>query len=96
MSGQKIVGDVAANLGTVGGLAVGGGKVYWTEMTAAGGGTINSANADGTEVRQCLRSVLATPMGIAVDTVGSNLYWTNARGRVQRANLNGSGIHKRR
>ena len=34
ISGQKIVGDVAANLGTVGGLAVGGGKVYWTEMTA--------------------------------------------------------------
>ena len=44
MSGQKIAGDIAANLGTVGGLAVGGGKVYWTEMTAAGGGTINSAN----------------------------------------------------
>ena len=38
MSGQKIVQDIAANLGTVGGLAVGGGKVYWTEMTAAGGG----------------------------------------------------------
>ena len=91
MSGQKIVGDVAANLGTVGGLAVGGGKVYWTEMTAAGGGTINSANADGTGAT-VLTSVLATPMGIAVDTVGSNLYWTNARGRVQRANLNGSGI----
>ena len=91
ISGQKIVGDVAANLGTVGGLAVGGGKVYWTEMTAAGGGTINSANADGTNVTE-LASILAMPMGIAVDTVGSNLYWTNARGRVQRANLDGSGI----
>ena len=91
MSGQKIVQDIAANLGTVGGLAVGGGKVYWTEMTAAGGGTINSANADGTGAT-VLTSVLATPMGIAVDTVGSKLYWTNARGRVQRANLNGSGI----
>ena len=31
-------------------------------------------------------------MGISVDTVGSKLYWTNARGRVQRASLNGSGI----
>ena len=92
MSGQKIVGDVAANLGTVGGLAVGGGKVYWTEMTAAGGGTINSANADGNPGATVLTSVLATPMGIAVDTVGSKLYWTNARGRVQRANLDGSGI----
>ena len=91
MSGQKIVQDIAANLGTVGGLAVGGGKVYWTEQTGKRGGTINSANADGTGAT-VLTSVLATPMGIAVDTVGSKLYWTNARGRVQRANLNGSGI----
>ena len=91
MSGQKIVQDIAANLGTVGGLAVGGGKVYWTEMTAAGGGTINSANADGTGATE-LASILATPMGIAIDTAGSKVYWTNARGRIQRANLNGSGI----
>ena len=91
ISGQKIVGDVAANLGTVGGLAVSGGKVYWTEMTAEGGGTINSANLDGTGATE-LASILATPMGIAVDTVGSKLYWTNSRGRVQSANLNGSGI----
>ena len=92
ISGQKIVGDVAANLGTVGGLTVGGGKVYWTEMTAAGGGTINSANADGDPDATELASILATPMGIAVDTAGSKVYWTNARGRVQRASLNGSGI----
>ena len=92
ISGQKMVGDVAANLGTVGGLAVGGGKVYWTEMTAEGGGTINSANADGDPGATKLASILAAPMGIAVDTVGSKLYWTNARGRVQRATLNGSGI----
>ena len=91
ISGQKIAQDIAANLGSVGGLAVGGGKVYWTEMTAEGGGTINSANADGTGATE-LASILAAPMGIAVDTVGSNLYWTNARGRVQRASLDGSGI----
>ena len=91
ISGQKIVQDIAANLGTVGGLAVGGGKVYWTEMTAAGGGTINSANLDGTNF-ETLATLLSAPMGISVDTTGSKLYWTNARGRVQRANLNGSGI----
>ena len=92
ISGQKITQDIAANLGSVGGLAVGGGKVYWTEKTGKRGGTINSANADGNPGATVLTSILATPMGIAVDTVGSNLYWTNARGRVQRANLNGSGI----
>ena len=91
ISGQKIAQDIAANLGSVGGLAVGGGKVYWTEMTGKRGGTINSANADGTGATE-LASILAAPMGIAVDTVGSNLYWTNARGRVQRASLDGSGI----
>ena len=91
ISGQKIVQDIAANLGTVGGLAVGGGKVYWTEMTAEGGGTIKSANADGTGATE-LASILATPMGISVDTARRKLYWTNARGRIQRANLNGSGI----
>ena len=31
-------------------------------------------------------------MGISVDTAGSRLYWTNARGRVQSANLDGSMI----
>ena len=67
------------------------GKVYWTEKTGASSGTINSANLDGTSVTE-LTSILSVPMGIAVDATGSNLYWTNARGRIQRANLDGSGI----
>ena len=91
MSGEKIVQDIAANLGSVGGLAVGGGKVYWTEQTGASGGSVNGANLDGTNL-ETLATLLSAPMGISVDTAGSKLYWTNARGRVQRANLNGSGI----
>ena len=91
MSGQKIVQDIAANLGSVGGLAVGGGKVYWTEQTGASGGSVNGANLDGTNL-ETLATLLSAPMGISVDTAGSKLYWTNARGRVQRASLNGSGI----
>ena len=91
MSGEKIVQDIAANLGSVGGLAVGGGKVYWTEQTGASGGSVNGANLDGTNL-ETLATLLSAPMGISVDTTGSKLYWTNARGRVQRANLNGSGI----
>ena len=31
-------------------------------------------------------------MGIAVDGSRSKLYWTNSRGRIQSANLDGSGI----
>ena len=72
-------------------IAVGGGKVYWTEKTGESGGTINSANLNGTDVTE-LTSIRAVPMGIAVDTAGSKLYWTNSRGRIQSANLDGSGI----
>ena len=93
MSGQKIVQDIAANLGTVGGLAVGGGKVYWTEQTSAPAGTVNGANLDGTGVTE-LVSTLSVPMGIAVDTAGSKVYWTASSGKVKRANLDGSRSEK--
>ena len=72
-------------------LAIGGNKVYWTEKTGESAGTINAANLDGTGVKE-LKSIMAVPMGIAVDTAGSKLYWTNSRGRIQSANLDGSGI----
>ena len=91
IKGQKQVQDVAANLDTVGGLAVSGGKVYWTEATGASAGTINAANLNGTQFKT-LATLLSAPMGIAVDTAGSKLYWTNGRGRVQSANLDGSKI----
>ena len=91
MSGQKQTQDVAVNLDTLGGLAVGGGKLYWTEQTGASSGTINGAELDGTQFAT-LATLQSAPMGIAVDTAGSQLYWTNSRGRVQSGNLNGSGI----
>ena len=72
-------------------IAVSGGKVYWTEQTGDSGGTINSANLDGSGVTE-LASIFATPMGIAVDVTNSKLYWTNAAGRIQSANLDGSRI----
>ena len=70
-------------------ITVGGGKVYWTEITGASAGTINSANLDGSGVKE-LASIQAIPMGIAVDTGARQLYWTNSRGRIQTANLDGS------
>ena len=72
-------------------IAVGGGKVYWTEMTGESRGTINSAKLDGSDVKE-LKKIKAVPMGIAVDTAGDKLYWTNSRGRIQSADLDGSGI----
>ena len=72
-------------------ITVAGGKVYWTEKTGESAGTINSANLNGSSVTQ-LASIMAVPVGIAVDVAGSKLYWTNSRGRIQSADLDGSGI----
>ena len=91
LKGEKVIHDISTGSGAPGSLAIANGKVYWTEMTEGGGGTVNSANLDGTGATQ-LASIFAAPSGIAVDTARSKLYWTNSRGRVQRANLNGSGI----
>ena len=73
------------------GIAIGGNKVYWTELSTPSSGTINSANLNGTGIKQ-LASIQAVPMAIAVDAARSKLYWTNSRGRIQSANLDGSGI----
>ena len=91
LTGQKNVRNISTGTDPAGSLAIAGGKVYWTEMTGESAGTVNSANLDGTGAKQ-LASIRAVPMGIAVDGSRSKLYWTNSRGRVQSANLNGSKI----
>ena len=91
LTGQKQIRDISTGMDTANSLAIGGGKVYWTEMTGESSGTVNSANLNGTGATE-LASISAVPSGIAVDTARSKLYWTNSRGRIQRANLNGSGI----
>ena len=91
LRGQKVVRNISTGTDTPGSLVIGGGKVYWTEMTGESGGTVNSANLNGTGATP-LASILAAPMGIAVDGSRSKLYWSNSRGRIQSANLDGSGI----
>ena len=91
LEGQKEVRNISNGADAAGSLAIAGGKVYWTEMTGNSGGTINSVNLNGTGRTQ-LAEIQATPNGIAVDTTRNKLFWTNARGRIQSANLNGSSI----
>ena len=74
-----------------GSIVIGGNKVYWTEMTGSNAGTINSASLNGSGATE-LNDIRAVPMGIGVDTARSKLYWTNSRGRVQSANLEGRKI----
>ncbi|RKU20487.1 hypothetical protein C6503_05895, partial [Candidatus Poribacteria bacterium] len=50
-----------------------------------------AANLNGSGAKE-LNDIRAVPVGIGVDTARSQLYWTNSRGRVQSADLDGGGI----
>ena len=81
--------EFATGIENVQNIAISGNKLYWTEMTGANAGTINSANLDGTGAKQ-LVSIKAVPRGIAVDSAGKRLYWTNSHGWIQSSNLQGT------
>ena len=72
-------------------LDVAHGKVYWTEKTGRRTGRIRRANLDGTNV-ELVKDLTSVPRGIAVDSVNGKIYLTNAWGKVQRLNLNGSNF----
>ena len=91
---KKEINPIAATSGVYGGLAITNGKLYWTEQTSDAHGTLHSANLDGTQVKELRdEAIWGAPIGIAVDTARSRLYWTDAVGRLQRSNLDASGIH---
>jgi virginiamycin B lyase len=78
----------------VGGVAVDGSHVYWTNLT---GGAIGRAKLDGTGVSWSFITGASDPashlLGVAVD--GSHVYWTNLTdGRIGRAKLDGTGVNQ--
>ena len=66
-------------------------KLYWTEQTSNTTGRIRRANLDGTNVR-LVKALASVPQGIALDAARGKLYLTNAWGKVQRLNVNGSNF----
>ena len=89
--GGSNIETLVTGLGTLGGIAVAGDKLYWTEQTGDASGKIRCANLDGTNI-ETLASLRSVPFGIAVDTIARKLYWTNASGKIKRASLNGKNI----
>ncbi len=80
--------EFANGYDTLGSIAVGAGKVFWTEETSGSAGKIHSANLDGSNVQELI-SLSAAPYGISVDVAGKKLYWTNIRGKIMQSNING-------
>ena len=65
------------------------GQLYWTEQTSESTGKVQRANLDGSNA-QLVKKLTSAPRGMALDTVNRKLYLTNAWGKLQRMNLNGS------
>ena len=68
---------------------VAGGKLYWIEQTGERRGNIRAANLDGTNVR-VVKDLTSVPYSLAVDAANRKLYLTNAWGKIQRLNVDGS------
>ena len=87
----KSIENIASNLETINGIAIAGNKIYWTEITGESSGKIGRANLNGSNFSTLAR-LQHVPLGIAVDTAGSRLYWTESGGSIRRSNLNGKKI----
>ena len=77
----------------IGGIVIADGKIYWTEQQVwhQASGKIHRANLNGAN-HETLATPLGEPVGIAVDTEGSKVYWTNTSGGIQRVDINGGEI----
>lgn len=74
---------------------VAGGKVYWSNMGSlfgTGGGTLQRANLDGTEVETIIAAGVArTPKQMQVDLVNRHVYFCDREGaKVWRAGMDGA------
>ena len=94
---HRLVGDEVENLApnvrnaTDLVIDVTGGKLYWTEKTGDRTGRIRRANLDGTGVR-LVKNLTSVPHSVALDPVNGKLYLTNAWGKIQRLNVDGSSF----
>ena len=83
----------APNLGELWSIAIAGRRIYSIERPAGEQHwQIRSSTLDGLTPTQTLATLQSKPLGLAVDTTGGKLYWMNADGKIQRANLNGGNI----
>ena len=65
-------------------------RIYWTDTGKPG---ISYFDTRDNSVHSCVDQGLVSPLGIAVDSLGGKIYWTDyGTHTVQRAALNGSSI----
>jgi hypothetical protein len=66
-------------------------RMYWTNVHGQQG--IFRSRLDGSDVETLVTSGLIAPSGLALHVAGGKMYWTDLEtGKIQRANLDGSGV----
>ena len=89
----KSIQNIASALDSLSGLAISSNEVYWTEVTSKHSGKIGRANLNGSNFGTLAR-LQSAPLNVAIDSVSKRLYWTDSRGNIRRADLNGKNIKK--
>lgn len=73
-------------------LDIGAGKMYWTDSQSFNPGVLKRANLNGSAV-ETLVTGLDDPWAVAIDSEDGKVYWSDSgTNRIQRANLDGSGL----
>ena len=78
-------------------LDIEGGKVYWSDRGDLGDQSVNPkimrANLDGSDIETLVSDDLISPVGIALDSASSKMYFTDRfADNIRRANLDGSSV----
>ena len=88
---RKTAVNIATGLGEPVGIAIAKGKIYWIERSNGGGGALQRANLNGTQIEELKALTGGVPLGIAVDASDNKIYWTKLS-KIQRTNLTGRSV----
>ena len=84
--------NIVTGLGEPLSLSIAKGKIYWVERDADGGGRLQRASLDGSNIQQLKTFASGAPVALAVDSSNNKIYWTKGAGKIQRANLAGKFV----
>lgn len=91
---KKIVENAALEVENITALTTevsNGGKLFWIEQTSNSRGKIGCADLDGSNI-QVVKRLFSLPRDIATDPQNRKIYCTNANGKIQRLNFDGSNF----
>ena len=88
----KNAAEFIIGLKEIGSITIADSHIYWTEKIKQNLEVVKRVTLAGTNPEEVISVPNATFKDIAVDSIGKKLYWADSRGRIRRANLNGSRI----